>query len=57
MAQIKNISDQDREVPRLFGRVHVPKGGVLDVGDDELESFTCQSDVWQSMKPTKTEKD
>lgn len=57
MPVIKNVSGQDREVPRLFGRVNVDAGATLEVDDDELESFTCQSDVWQAVKPTKTEKD
>lgn len=57
MPVIKNVSGQDREVPRLFGRVLVKAAETLEVADDEAESFTCQSDVWQAVKPTKTEKD
>lgn len=57
MPDVKNISGVDREVPRLFGRVLVKAGETLPVEADELKSFTCQDEVWQTVKATKTEKD
>ena len=57
MPEIKNVSGVDREVPRLFGRVLVKAGETLEVAADEAESFTCQVDVWQTVKPSKTEKE
>lgn len=57
MPEVKNVSGVDREVPRLFARVLVKAGDTLEVPADEVESFTCQTEVWQSVKPSKTEKD
>jgi hypothetical protein len=47
MPTIRNLTDQEREVPRGFGvRVHVPPGGTLDVDADEHDSYVSQKDVW-----------
>lgn len=50
MAKVKNVSGVDRIVQ---GRL-VLAGAVLDVSDEDVESYTCQSSNWQPVKPSKT---
>lgn len=45
MAKIRNISDDDRLVPDLGGRL-VMAGQVVDVDDTDVHAFTRQVDVW-----------
>jgi hypothetical protein len=49
MARVKNVSGVDRIVA---GRL-VLAGAVLEVPDEDVESYTCQEINWQSVKPSK----
>lgn len=49
MAKVKNVSGEDRIVQ---GRL-VLAGAVLEVPDEDVESYTCQAVNWQSVKPSK----
>lgn len=46
MAKIRNVSGLALDVPRPFGYQHVAEGEVIEVGDDELYSYTLQSTTW-----------
>lgn len=50
MAKVKNVSGVDRIVE---GRL-VLTGAVLEVPDEDVESYTCQKSNWQAVKPGKT---
>lgn len=45
MGKVKNVSKQDRNVPALGGRL-VVKGAVIEVPDEAVYGFTCQTDNW-----------
>lgn len=49
MAKVKNVSGVDRIVA---GRL-VLAGAVLEVPDEDVESYTCQEINWQAVKPSK----
>lgn len=55
MAQIKNVSGVDRTVPGLGGRL-VLAGQVVDVPDEEVESYTSQEPNWAAVKATPAKK-
>lgn len=50
MAKIKNVSGEDLLVPGLGGRL-VLAGEVVEVNDDEAESYTCQGKTWKAHNP------
>jgi len=54
MAKVKNVSGSDLLVPWLGGRL-VLAGAVVDVPDEDVESYTCQESNWAAVKPTKKE--
>ncbi len=45
MAKIQNISGDDLLVPGLGHRL-VVSGAVVEVPDDEADSYTCQTGTW-----------
>ena len=49
MAKVKNVSGEDR----IVGGRLVLAGAVLEVPDEDVESYTCQEVNWQSAKPSK----
>jgi len=49
MAKVKNVSGEDR----IVGGRLVLAGAVLEVPDEDVESYTCQEVNWQSVKPSK----
>lgn len=51
MAKIKNVSGEDLLVPGLGGRL-VLAGAVVEVPDEEAESYTCQESNWALAKRT-----
>jgi len=46
MAKIRNTSGQALDVPRPFGYEYVADGAILEVGDDEVWSYTQQVGTW-----------
>lgn len=55
MARIKNISGEDLTVPGLASRL-VLAGQVVEVPDEDAESFTCQTTNWAPAPAAKKEK-
>lgn len=53
MAKVKNVSGVDR---LLEGRL-VLAGAVIEVPDEDVESYTCQPVNWQAVKPSKANND
>ena len=49
MAKIKNVSGEDLLVPGLGHRL-VISGAVVEVPDDDAESYTCQTTIWAEAK-------
>lgn len=45
MGKVKNVSKQDVHVPALGGRL-VVKGAVVEVPDEAVYGFTCQTTNW-----------
>ena len=52
MARIKNVSGEDRT---LDGRL-VLAGQVVEVPDEDVESYTCQTTIWALAPKTKETK-
>ena len=53
MAKVKNVSGEDR----IVGGRLVLAGAVLEVPDEDVESYTCQESNWQPAKPAKASDD
>jgi hypothetical protein len=49
MAKIKNVSGEARTIPLLGGRL-VLDGAVVEVPDEDADSFTCQETNWAPVK-------
>ena len=56
MAQVRNVSRLDLEVPRNGRFVEVKAGEALDVADDEVESFNHQT-AWALVTSAKAPKE
>jgi hypothetical protein len=46
VGKIRNISGQDRVVPGLNNRL-VLEGGIVEVPDGDVYSYTCQEPNWK----------
>lgn len=49
MAKVKNISGEARQVPELGWR-NVGPGDVVEVPNERVDGYTCQTTIWELVK-------